>query len=64
MLNSKCFARWKELDSNLSFRDQTILQFEKNWIKTFILTQFYWVFRIIIQNRAKISFEMLALVID
>lgn len=31
MLNSKCFARWKELDSNLSFRDQTILQFGDSW---------------------------------
>ena len=31
MLNSKCFARWKELDSYLSFRDQTILQFGDSW---------------------------------
>ena len=31
MLNGKCFARWKELDSNLSFRDQTILQFGDSW---------------------------------
>ena len=35
----KCFARWREVDSELYFRDQTILQFGESWelLANFIL---------------------------